>query len=792
MPGRNTVAPAPDDEDPALQVRNQRVLGVDFSQAAEGDETAQLHARIRELEMELTALREDHAALVNLKDDYIAATYSLGATEEEIRVQAEELDSTNQQCELLQVKYRDLFDHSPVGYLIVDHSGFIEEANFAAIALLARPRAKIMSRPLGQAFPHALRKDVRDFARRILASKNGPDGAETLELNGLGPQANQAFLLRGFADMHHQFGKRSMRISFTDISVMQRAIVQSKLVDTVFNSMREALVVTDVDNRIVRVNRSFSEITGYTPEEALGATPSLLNSGRQSRGFYQEMWETLLRSGWWIGEIWNQRKNGEVYPEWLTISAIRDSANDNQLEGYVAIFSDITHRKRHENELMRLAHFDTLTGLPNRAKLLDQLHKTLATARQQQTRSALLFIDLDRFKSVNDAYGHREGDILLADAAQRIGAVLQNSHTVGRVSSDEFLVVLNFATGEHEAGAVANKIIAALSAPFQIGTNVHRIGASIGVAMFPEDGDDAEALLRHADAAMFNAKQSGRNRVCHSSSLDRERMAHEARIEQHMHKALADEQFFLVYQPQVDAQTCRLAGLEALVRWRTAEGSIISPADFIPVAERTGFIVELDRHLIELGMRQVRQWQGDGLSVPQISFNISPQEFQREGIALDIMRQIRGQGLSPSQIGIEVTESSAMADLQKTIEVLELWRRVGIKVAIDDFGTGHSSLAYLRHFPASCLKIDQGFVRGIGRSAEESAMVDTMLDIARSLQLDVVAEGVETQAQYAFLRDRGCALIQGYYFSRPLSADDTAALMRKNSPMLPANPTTPT
>lgn len=569
-----------------------------------------------------------------------------------------------------------------------------------------------------------------------------------------------------------------------EVCTLRHLTGQQQLLATAFDAMREALVVTDADNRILSVNRAFTEVTGYAPEEAVGRTPALLHSGRHPRGFYQDMWETLGRNNYWAGEIWNRRKDGEVYPEWLAISVLRKA--DGTINGYIAIFSDISGRKRSENDLIRLANFDALTGLPNRALLFDRIRGTLAIARRHKSRAALLFVDLDRFKGVNDAYGHREGDTLLVDASRRIVGCLRESDTVARIGGDEFVAVLGFASGEHEVAEVARKIIAAVGKPFQIGANSHHIGASIGIAIYPDDGEDEETLLRHADAAMYKAKQSGRNLVRHTSRIERQRLEHEARIEQEMHAALANRDFFLVFQPQVDARNGHLAGFEALIRWRLPDGSTMAPAEFIPVAERTGFIADLDRHVIELGTRQLRVWQREGLEPPPVSFNLSPQEFQREGIELEVMRQIRGQGLPPSLIGIEVTESSAMADLKKTIQVLETWRKLGIKVAIDDFGTGHSSLAYLRHFPASSLKIDQSFVRSIGRSIEDSALVETMLEIARTLQLAVVAEGVETLEQYEFLRDRGCDLIQGYYFSRPLSVEAAVELLRRNTPLQPS------
>jgi diguanylate cyclase (GGDEF)-like protein/PAS domain S-box-containing protein len=558
----------------------------------------------------------------------------------------------------------------------------------------------------------------------------------------------------------------------------------SAKMESVFRSLREGMVVTDADARIVWVNRAACEISGYGEHELLGATPAIFSSGRQSRRFYDEMWQTIVRQGWWAGEIWNRRKDGEIYPQWLSIAAVYDA--EGRIENYVSMFSDISARKQSEEQMMRLAHYDALTGLPNRTLFFDRLQQGLALARRHNSRLSLFVVDLDHFKSVNDNFGHTHGDQVLAQAAQRLLSCLRQSDSVARVGADEFAVILNFVGGEAEIAEVARKIIAAMDIPFRVGAHTHHLGCSIGVAIYPEDGDDTETLLRHADAAMYLAKHAGRGTYRQVSRDRRLEMEREAQLNSRMHEALAAGQFFLMYQPQVEAASGRLVGLEALIRWRLPDGTLVPPGQFIPLAERTGFVAAIDRHVMELGARQMASWARAGLELVPVSFNVSAGEFMQAGVEKEVVSLFRGKGVDPRLVVMEVTETAAMSDLTQTMQILESWRALGIGVAIDDFGTGFSSLNYLRKFPANSLKIDQSFIRALDESPGDRALVESIIELAQKLNLEVVAEGVELRSQYDFLRQRGCDVVQGYLFSPPILADEaTLLLQRREVPLAP-------
>jgi diguanylate cyclase (GGDEF)-like protein/PAS domain S-box-containing protein len=557
------------------------------------------------------------------------------------------------------------------------------------------------------------------------------------------------------------------------------------MMESVFHSLREGMLVTDQQARILWVNRACCEITGYSEQELLGKTPAVFSSGRQSRRFYDDMWQTISQQGWWAGEIWNRRKNGDIYPQWLSIATVY--GEDGHVESYASMFADISSRKQTEEAMLRLAHYDALTGLPNRTLFFDRLQQAMALARRHKAGLGLFVLDLDHFKTVNDNFGHSAGDQVLVQASQRLLSCLRQTDSVARLSGDEFAVILNFVGGDTEISEVARKIISAMDAPFRVGEHAHHLGVSIGVAIFPVDGEDEETLLRHADAAMYLAKHAGRGTYRHVSHDHRQEMEREARLNTQLHTALELGQFFLVYQPQVAAKDGRLVGLEALIRWRLPDGTLVPPGQFIPMAERSGFIGAIDRHVLELGARQIAAWTKAGLPMVPVSFNVSAGEFMKPGVEKEIVSLLRGKGVDPKLVVMEVTETAAMSDLTQTMRVLEAWRELGIGVAIDDFGTGFSSLSYLRHFPANCLKIDQSFIRALDNSEGDRALVESILDLAHKLGLEVVAEGVELPSQHEFLCRHGCDVIQGYLFSPPVTVDEAANLLQRGDVPLAAS-----
>lgn len=546
----------------------------------------------------------------------------------------------------------------------------------------------------------------------------------------------------------------------------------------VFESTRDGIVVTDLAPRILAVNRAWCEITGYSEAEALGQNPRILQSGRHDRPFYQELWKTLIETGHWQGEIWNRRKNGESYPEWLSISTVYDEKGKPRQ--YIGVLTDLSQLKAVEQKLEHLAHHDPLTDLPNRLLMQVRLAATLERAHRHHSRVALLFLDLDRFKNVNDSLGHPAGDVLLVEVAKRLRSRLREEDLLARVGGDEFVVLLEGIETPEQAAIVARGLIEQLVEPFTIEGNAVFIGVSIGISLHPDDAQDATELIQHADAALYQAKQEGRNTYrFHTEALTRaarERLTLETRLRQ----ALERQEFLLHYQPLVDCNG-KPFGVEALIRWQPPGEAMVPPVRFIPIAEETGLILPLGRWVVETACRQMAAWRRDGLPLQLLAVNLSARQFEDPELTQLIRVTLETTGLPPDCLELELTESLLMRDVARSLAVLQEFKTLGVRVAIDDFGTGYSSLAYLRRFPIDKLKIDQSFVRDLDVDASDREIAATIVAMARNLRLSVLAEGVETQAQFELLSALGCEAYQGYLFARPMPADEVVAWLRPAS-----------
>jgi diguanylate cyclase (GGDEF)-like protein/PAS domain S-box-containing protein len=534
----------------------------------------------------------------------------------------------------------------------------------------------------------------------------------------------------------------------------------------------EGVVVTDVNSQIISVNPAFTEITGYEAAEAVGRKPSMLRSDHHGEDFYGELWGTLLRNGRWQGEIWNRRKNGEAYLEWLTINMI--AGLDGQPQGYIGVFHDITEIRAKDEHIRHMAFHDALTGLPNRLLLADRLGHGISHAARSDRRLAVMLLDLDAFKGINDTLGHDVGDLLLRTAADRMVECLRTSDTVARMGGDEFVVFLEEVEELEYCAAVAKKLIAALSKPMNIGDHTVQIGASIGIACYPDDGGDGIELLQHADTAMYAAKSAGRGTYRFFQSAMTAKATLRLKLETELRHGIRDGQLELFFQPKIHLADMSIFGAEALVRWRHPEDGLISPADFIPVAEETGLIVDIGNWVIEEACRQAGEWQGKGLAPLRIAVNVSAKQLHQGDLAERIEAMTRRYGISPASLEIELTESAVMADPEQVAKVFGRLRELGATVAIDDFGTGYSSLAYLRRLPIDVLKIDRSFVTNADRIQADAEIVKTILSLGQSLNLHVVAEGVERESQAALLRDLGCTAAQGFLYARPQPADKIA------------------
>ena len=556
---------------------------------------------------------------------------------------------------------------------------------------------------------------------------------------------------------------------YADITARKEAEEELRLAATVLEHIADGVMVTDAKGIIVAVNPAFTQITGYSEAEALGRESTLTRSGRHDDQFFRAMWDELIATGFWRGEIWSQRKNGDIYLEWLTVSAVRDTSGAST--HYVGVFSDITLLKQSQEKLDHMAHHDPLTALPNRLLFHDRLHHALQRAGREEEQLAILFIDLDRFKNVNDTLGHHIGDELLKQVAGELAGKLREGDTLARLGGDEFIVLLENVDGQYGASLVAEKLVTMFEQPFLVAGHELFVTCSVGISLFPNDAVDLNMLIRNADVAMYQAKERGRNGYrFYAPSMTGEGVER-LRLETFLRRAIEKNEIFLNYQPQVEIDTGRLIGVEALVRWNHPELGLVPPVRFIPLAEDTGFINQLGKWVLFEACRQMVRWQGAGLVVPKIAVNLSVKQFERGSIVNMVAEILKETGLEPERLQLEVTESVIMNTGDALVFINDL-HSIGVGLAIDDFGTGYSSLAYLKQLPVQTLKIDRSFIKDISTDANDEAIAIAIIQLGKSLNLSVIAEGVETEEQATFLLRHGCNLAQGYFYGRPALAQD--------------------
>ena len=544
---------------------------------------------------------------------------------------------------------------------------------------------------------------------------------------------------------------------------------QLELWAKVFECSREAMFITDPENRIIEVNRSFCDITGYSAAEVLGRDPKLLGLGSQEAQFVREMWHALHANGVWQGEIWNRRKTGDPYPAWLSIASV--PAADESGGRWVAVFSDITDRKRSEARIEHLAHHDSLTDLPNRALFHQLLNSAIEHARRAGEVLAVLFVDLDRFKTINDSLGHKVGDKLLCEASQRMLRSVRRADTVSRYSGDEFLILLRDIGSPEHAGRVADVVLKGLRQPFMIDGVELRISATVGVGLFPENGDSGESIIRCADAAMYEAKESGRNAFRFFSRALDERSRDVLELENRLRRGLERCEFVLHFHPQVHPATGTVTGVEALIRWRTSEDTLLLPESFIELAEATGLIIPIGNWVILEACMHHKRWRELGLRSVPLAINVSPLQFHHGDLATAITEALSKSGCDARAMELELTESIFMKQDEALGRTLADLNRMGISMTLDDFGVGYASLHYLRRLPIAKLKVDRSFIRDINTNRTNLAIVDAIIQLGQSLDMKVVAEGVENEEVLRLLIDRGCDGVQGFHFCQPMESD---------------------
>ncbi|MFT3848309.1 MAG: EAL domain-containing protein [Propionivibrio sp.] len=570
-------------------------------------------------------------------------------------------------------------------------------------------------------------------------------------------------------------------LTFSDVTERRRTEEQLKLAFEAIKHSGEGILVTDAEHRILSANPAFEAMTGYRTDEIIGAEPSVISLGES--GPEQEvalvMREALATTGYWQGEVWNRRRSGEGYPGWLGVSVVHDA--DNRPKYYIYIFSDITERKEAQKRIEYLAHHDALTGLPNRLLLCDRMAQAQAQAHRMQSRVALMFLDLDRFKTINDSLGHPVGDALLKEIVERLKGCVRESDTISRQGGDEFIILLNDVRDGEAIARVADKIHQRMADPIVLGSHTLNTSFSIGIAIYPDDGSDFDTLLQKADTAMYHAKEAGRNSHRFFTEQMNRRVVEHLSLETSLRRALDNKEFVLHYQPQMDLGEGRIVGVEALVRWNHPEQGLISPARFIPVAEDSGLIVPLGAWVLSEACRQARAWQDAGLPPIVVAVNLSAVQFRRPDLVNTVINALVLSDLDSQWLELELTESILIQDAEATLDTVRRLKSLGIKLSVDDFGTGYSSLTYLKRFAVDKLKIDQSFVRDLVSDPDDAAIVRAIIQMAHSLKLKTIAEGVESEELANLLRIFHCDEIQGYWLARPMSAEQMEAFLRERA-----------
>lgn len=655
-----------------------------------------------------------------------------------------------------------LLQMNPAGLALIEAESFDQVCGAKAIELVAPEH----------------RPAFAELHAAVLAGK-----PQQLEFEIIGLKGGRRWLETHAVPMKDSDGNVQHLAVSRDIQGRKQAERQLRIAATVFES-QEGMMVTDAEANILRVNRAFTETTGYSTDDVFGKNPRLLHSEQQVPEFYEAMWKRISTSGSWEGEVWNRRKNGEIFPAQLSITSVKDQ--DGKVSHYVGTLSDITQKKAAAEEIERLAFFDPLTGLPNRRMLQDHLKSALAHSARTGQHGALLFIDLDNFKVLNDTLGHDMGDKLLQHVAARLNDCLRESDTVARLGGDEFVVMLQDLSlhpleAARQTENIGQKIITTIRQPFQLETHHYSTTPSIGATLFQGNQLSIDELLKQADIAMYQAKTAGRNALRFFDPKMQEAIVAKVSLEDELRKALAKQQFKLYYQIQVEGAE-RLQGAEALIRWPHPERGLISPAEFIPLAEETGLIVPIGQWVLETACAQLKTWQQTPATRELVlSINVSAKQFFQADFSQKVHNAIQQYAINPQLLKLELTESLLIENIEETIAIMDTLGTVGVQFSLDDFGTGYSSLQYLKKLPLNQLKIDQSFVRDIAVDKGDQAIVRTIIAMAASLNLNVIAEGVETDEQRRFLWENGCTTYQGYLFSKPIPIEQLMSQLTVNA-----------
>jgi len=689
----------------------------------------------------------------------------------ELELQNEELLASEKNLHDSVQNYMELYDFSPVGYCSLNTEGVIVNANLTFTVMLNITRKKLINRRFAS-FVLNSDKDIFYFYQKAFVNQT----VTSCELR-LQPQNNLPFWIK--IDASYKSGL--ILLAITDISYLKAMESELLLAANIFEEGDEAIMVASPNRIILKVNKAFTKITGYSADEAVGQKTSLLKSGKQDAAFYLQLWNTLKITHYWQGELWNKRKNGEIYPQWLSI--FEQCNAQYEVEHYIAMFSDITDRKTAETRIHFMAHYDALTGLANRVLLHEKINEAINHSLGKNNPFVMMMLDLDNFKIINDSLGHSIGDELLKEVARRLLECTRIEDSVARLGGDEFAILLHD-RGHYKneaadnAAQVAEKVLHSLAQPITLDNHHLHITTSIGIAI-NSDADTATHLVKYADNALYSAKALGRNNYQFYSTEMNESANFRLTIENELRHALECSQLELYYQPQVDIKTNRISSAEALLRWHHPKKGIISPASFIPIAEKTGLIVLIGTWVIKAACLQIAEWNNLQLTHPidYLAVNVSARQFIQQNFVELVINTINETGINANQLEIELTEGVLIYDVDDTLKKLQTLKELGVRIAVDDFGTGYSSLSYLKRFPLNVLKIDKSFIDTVTTDSSDSVIVQTIIMLAKGLEISVIAEGVETEQQLDFLRLRECDTFQGYFCSPPVPNTAFLALL---------------
>jgi len=716
------------------------------------------------------------SALGKIKD-YISQQYLASEMSEvllrSIKSYSFALRLTRQSAQTSKLQWANLLDAMPDGVVVCAENGDIESVNKGAELILGIHPQQERRQCMWKYIAEDHREILDTFIKSVVCcAENFHELKFYNQVEGVRENGTKFPML-----LTIQAASIDNKIQFTcvirDITEDKHKDKELQLASTAFET-HTAILITNEKGKILRINPAFTQITGYSEEEAVGNNPRMLQSGYQGPEFYEKFWSTIRNTGRWEGEIWNRRKNGEIYPEWQTITAVKNDAG--KTTHYVATFQDITERKQTQALIEHHAFYDALTNLPNRRMILERLNQELSAARRHGTLGALLFLDLDHFKTLNDSMGHAVGDLLLQQMGERLTRLIRKEDTVARLGGDEFVVLLsnlgsNLQTVTAMANNIAQKIHARIGESYQLEESTLSFTSSIGITVFPIANDSADDVLKHADSAMYRAKNKGRNAICFYQPSMQTEADQRLMLEKDLREALISDQFVLYYQPQFNNDGS-LVGVEALLRWNHPARGIVAPGEFIALAEEINLIQPMGIWVIKSAVQQYKQWRESGFFTGHeyIAVNVSPKQMQQDNFVGVIADLFESENLPPHCLKLELTESVLLHDIQEVITKMNQLKTIGVTFSMDDFGTGFSSLSYLKRLPFDQIKIDKTFICDVVTDMNDAAIVETIIAMAEHLNLDVIAEGVETREEYEFLQRKGCRNYQGFYFSTPLQA----------------------